>query len=197
MLLLATENHDKAEEIRSILTAELDLEIQTLAAYSHLTLPPETGASYRENATEKALFVSRATGHWALGDDSGLEVEALKGAPGLFSARFAGEKVSYAENRAKLLCSLEGFPDEKRGARFVCALAVANPKGAVRVFEGVCEGRITSSESGQGGFGYDPIFFIPHLGKTFAELSSAEKKQVSHRGHAIRGAIPLLRENTP
>jgi len=192
-LVLATENRDKAEEVRSILNSVLDLDIQTLADYPQLKLPPETGKNYRENAIEKALTIFKATGHWALGDDSGLEVDALEGAPGLFSARFAGVNAGYADNRAKLLLALKGLSEEKRGARFVCTVAVVDPEGTVTVKEGICEGMITASESGHSGFGYDPIFFIPQLGKTFAELSADEKNRLSHRGQAIQKIVPLFR----
>jgi len=192
-LVLATENKDKATEIRSIAGLVQGLKIQTLSDYPHLRLPPETGASYRENALAKARYVSEATGSWALGDDSGLEVEALEGAPGLFSARFAGLHAGYGDNRAKLLRALEGLTLEQRGARFVCTLALVSPEGAFTLKEGLCEGRIALSESGQAGFGYDPVFLVPHLGKTFAEIPTALKHQLSHRGRALQALLPTLR----
>jgi XTP/dITP diphosphohydrolase len=173
VLVLATENRHKAEEIRSILKGGIQLELRTLADFPGVKLPPETGATYRENAVQKARAAADATGHWAMGDDSGLEVAALGGAPGLYSARFAGEGVTYADNRKKLLDALGDLPDEKRGAAFVCTIAISSPKGEIDVVKGVCEGSITRSEAGGGGFGYDPIFFIPAYRKTFAELPAA------------------------
>lgn len=193
LLVIATENRHKGEELATILQRELPIEVRTLADYPGVKLPPETGSSYRENAIQKALAAARATGQWSLGDDSGLEVDALGGAPGLYSARFAGEGVTYADNRKKLLSSLGSLPAEKRSARFICTIAVAGPDGKVEVVEGRCEGRITREERGEGGFGYDPIFFLPEYRKTFAELSPEEKNRISHRGRAVRAAIPLLR----
>lgn len=194
VLVLATENRHKAEEIRSILKGGIDLELRTLADFPGVKLPPETGATYRENATQKALAVVNATGHWAMGDDSGLEVAALGGAPGLYSARYAGEGVTYADNRKKLLDALGDLPDEKRGAAFICTIAIASPNKEIDVVEGICEGRITRAELGGGGFGYDPIFFVPAYGKTFAEIPAAEKNKVSHRARAIAAAMEVLRK---
>ncbi|MBI3804892.1 MAG: XTP/dITP diphosphatase [Nitrospirae bacterium] len=194
LLVIATENRHKGEELASILKQEIPIEVQTLADFPSVQLPPETGSTYRENAIQKAVSAARATGQWALGDDSGLEVDALDGAPGLYSARFAGEGVTYADNRRKLLEALGDLPDERRGAQFVCTIAVAGPDGTVAVVEGRCEGRITRGASGEGGFGYDPIFFLPAYNKTFAELSPEEKNRISHRGRAVRAAIPLLKK---
>ncbi len=193
-LVLATENLHKAEEIRSILGETPKIDLLTLFDFPHLKLPPETGTSYRENSVLKAQFVAKETGHWAMGDDTGLEVVALDGAPGLYSARYAGEDVMYADNRKKLLEALADLPDEKRGARFVCTVALADPEGSVDVVVGHCEGRITRSEVGHGGFGYDPIFFIPAYGKTFSEFSPDEKNKISHRGQAVRAAIRMLQK---
>ena len=194
LLVIATENKHKGEEIAAILREEMRLEVRTLADFPGVTLPPETGSTYRENAVQKALAAAKATGHWAMGDDSGLEVDALGGAPGLYSARFAGEGVTYADNRKKLLDLLGDRSDDQRTARFICTIAVASPDGAVEVVEGRCEGRITRRDVGAGGFGYDPIFFLPAHNKTFAELSSEEKNRISHRGRAVRAAIPLLKK---
>jgi XTP/dITP diphosphohydrolase len=194
VLVLATENRHKAEEIRSILKGGIELELRTLADFPGVKLPPETGATYRENAVQKARAAAEATGHWAMGDDSGLEVAALGGAPGLYSARFAGEGVTYADNRKKLLDALGDLSDEKRGAAFVCTIAISSPKGEIDVVEGACEGRIARSEAGGGGFGYDPIFFIPAYRKTFAELPAAEKNKISHRARAVGAAMEILRK---
>lgn len=207
VLVLATENRHKADEIRAILQGGIQLkvsssaenycaplELRTLADFPGVKLPPESGSTYRENAVQKALAVVKATGHWAMGDDSGLEVKALGGAPGLHSARYAGEGVTYADNRRKLLDALGDRPDEEREAAFVCTIAIASPAGEVEVVEGVCEGRITRSESGSGGFGYDPIFFIPAYRKTFAEIPPAEKNKISHRARAVGAAMEILRK---
>ncbi len=193
ILVLATQNQGKAKEISAILEGEISVTLKTLADFPELTLPPETGTSYRENAIEKALFVAMETGHVALGDDSGLEVEALDGDPGLYSARFAGERVSYQENRDKLIGLLKGLPVKERGARFISTLAIVTPEGQVDVVKGTCEGQITEAESGSAGFGYDPIFYYPPLNRTFSDLSDDEKNQHSQRGHAVRAAIPVLR----
>lgn len=193
VLVIATENKHKGEELASILRQEMEISVRTLADFPGVKLPPETGSTYRENAVQKALAAARATGHWALGDDSGLEVDALGGAPGLYSARFAGEGVTYADNRKKLLDALADRPDDQRTARFICTIAIVSPDGKVEVVEGRCEGRITWGEVGGGGFGYDPIFFLPTYNKTFAELSPEEKNRISHRGRAVRAAIPILK----
>ncbi len=194
VLVLATENRHKAEEIRAIFNLSAVIEVRTLADFPGVKLPPETGKTYRENAVQKALAVVDATGHWAMGDDSGLEVEALGGAPGLYSARYAGVGATYADNRKKLIDTLGDLPDEKRGAAFICAIALAGPDRKVDLAEGVCEGRITRAEAGGGGFGYDPIFFVPAYGKTFAELPAPEKNKISHRARAVAAAMEILTE---
>ncbi len=195
LILLATENEHKACEIRSIIkeTGDIETELQTLSDYPHLKLPPETGRSYRENALEKARYAARETGHWSMGDDSGLEVVALDGAPGLYSARYAGLSVSDEDNNGKLLAALKDVPEEKRSARFICTVALVSPQGRAEVFEGFCEGRMTLTQSGEEGFGYDSIFFLPAYRKTFAELSASEKNQISHRGQAIRAAMTHMK----
>ncbi len=193
ILILATENQHKGEELRSILREGVQAEVRTLADYPFVKLPPEQGDTYRENAIAKAVAVATKTGQWAMGDDSGLEIDGLHGAPGLYSARFAGEGARYADNRKKVLDLLCDFPDEKRTARFVCTIAVADPEGAVRVVEGVCVGRITRHERGHSGFGYDPIFWVDACGKTLAELAPAEKDRISHRGCAVRAAMAMLK----
>lgn len=194
VLVLATENKHKGEELASILRQEMEIDLRTLADFPGVKLPPETGSTYRENAVQKALAAAKGTGHWAMGDDSGMEVDALGGAPGLYSARFAGEGVTYADNRKKVLDLLGDRPDDQRTARFLCTLAIAGPDGKIEVVEGRCEGRITRGDVGDGGFGYDPIFFLPAYNKTFAELSPEEKNRISHRGSAVRAAIPLLKK---
>ncbi len=192
ILILATENKDKGREIASIINGQRNINLRSLTDYPGLALPAETGKTYKENAIVKAKTVAKATSQWAMGDDSGLEIEACNGAPGLYSARFAGEQASYADNRNKVLAQLGNLPNEKRRARFICTVALADPDGGVDVVEGVCEGLITQCEVGESGFGYDPIFYLPPLGKTFSECTREEKNKVSHRGIAIRAAIEIL-----
>lgn len=192
ILVLATANRDKGEEIRSIL-GRSELQLSLLSEYPHIVLPPETGLTYQENAAIKATTAASGIHEWALGDDSGLEIAALDGAPGIYSARFAGENVGYTDNRKKVLDLLGNAPREKRGAKFVCTIALSDPTGKVRIIaEGICEGEIAPFETGDGGFGYDPIFYLPQYGKTFAALTPDEKNQVSHRGKAIRKAVEML-----
>jgi XTP/dITP diphosphohydrolase len=146
----------------------------------------EDGQDFSANARKKAVHYGQFVSGLVLGDDSGLEVDALHGAPGIFSRRFAGPNATDAQNNMKLLRELEGVPDGKRGARFVCALAVARSGTVVAEFTGKAVGQILEQPRGAGGFGYDPLFFDPFTGKTFAELSAAEKLERSHRGAAFR-----------
>lgn len=155
----------------------------------------ETEESFEGNALKKALAVAAFTGLPALADDSGLEVDALGGAPGVRSARYAGEGASDAENVEKLLHEMRGVPDEKRGARFVCVIALAQPDGRAEIFRGGVEGRIGGTPAGIGGFGYDPVFYPEGHGRTFAEMSPKEKDSMSHRGRALgklRAYLPSL-----
>jgi XTP/dITP diphosphohydrolase len=186
-LVLATRNAGKAREVASILAA-LDVRIEPLAADVML---PEEGDSYEANAVAKALAAARATGCVALGDDSGLEVDALGGAPGPLSARYGGAGLDDAARSAALLAALEAVPDAARGARFVCVAAVATPRGEVATASGVCEGRLLRAPRGDGGFGYDPIFAVGE--STMAELPAAQKDALSHRGRAFRALLPALR----
>jgi XTP/dITP diphosphohydrolase len=198
ILVLATENKDKGKEVASIMKAVAGLDLCLLSDYPGIILPPENGRTYSENAITKARYVAMSTGHWAIGDDSGLEIDALNGAPGLYSARFAGEKATYADNRKKVLDLLDDIPDEQRSARFICTVGMVSPTGDWEgVVEERCEGRIARSESGEGGFGYDPVFYLPQYGKTFSECSFEEKNQVSHRGKAIRAAMKVILEMSP
>jgi len=193
ILVMATRNAGKVDEIRRLLDG-MDLDVRSLADFPGVPEVVEDGETFRDNALKKALTVSAATGCLALADDSGLEVDALGGAPGVRSARFAGEAASDAENNAKLLELLAGLPEERRTARFRCVLVLADPSGR-RVFaQGACEGRITVKPAGTGGFGYDPVFFVPALGRTMAELEPAEKNRISHRGEALRRLIEVLPE---
>ncbi|MBI5468222.1 MAG: XTP/dITP diphosphatase [Deltaproteobacteria bacterium] len=183
-ILLATANRGKIKEIKDILEG-LDLDIVTLDDYPGLSLPPEDGSTFRENALIKARGAASKTGVAVLADDSGLEVDFLGGLPGIRSARYAGTGASDKENWLKLLKELEGVPEEKRRARFRCALALVWPDGEEEVFEGSLDGVILGEPRGGHGFGYDPVFFIPGMGKTAAELTPNEKNSVSHRAKAL------------
>jgi XTP/dITP diphosphohydrolase len=162
----------------------LPVTLQSLINLAGAPSVSEDGATYLENARTKAVVIARWSGRAALGDDSGLEVDALAGAPGIHSARYAGAAQDSQANVAKLLQALAGVPEPERTARFRCAIVVARPDGQTLVAEGSCEGRITVAARGHGGFGYDPVFFYPPAGVTFAELPAAVKNQVSHRGRA-------------
>lgn len=191
-LLLATLNPAKARELQTLLGA-VPFEVVSLAIVSGAHLPPEGESSYVANALAKARAAARLTGALALADDSGLEVDALGGQPGIASARYGGPGLSDAERCARLLQALKGVPPEQRGARFRCVIALADPAGHEQLVEGVAEGQITSAPRGSDGFGYDPIFLYLPLGQTFAELSPEVKNQVSHRGRAMTRARELLR----
>ncbi len=183
-LLIATTNRGKVIEIRHALDG-LNL---TLLSLSDLpSAPPvvEDADTFEGNARKKALHYARWSGKPTLTDDSGLVVDALGGQPGVHSARYAGDNATDEDNRQKLLRELKDVPEEKRGAAFVCCLVVVTPGGQEMVVEGRCEGRITFAPKGTNGFGYDPLFFYPPLGRTTAELSLEEKNQISHRGRAL------------
>jgi len=189
-LLLATNNPGKARELRQLL-AGCGWEIVTPGEVG-ISLPPERGEGYEENARLKALAAARAAGMMALADDSGLEVEALGGGPGPLSARYAGPNADDRERVALLLERLRGVPPEGRRARFRCTIAIASPAGEVSTFQGEVQGLIAEAPRGENGFGYDPIFYLPELGRTLAELSPEEKNAISHRGRAARAARRFL-----
>ena len=182
-LLVATTNAGKLREIRTIL-ADLPLTITTLADYETLPEPEETGETFAANARIKALAYAGATDELTVAEDSGLEIDALDGEPGVRSARFNGE--SYAEKFATIARMLEERGAESSTARFVCALVLTQPDGVVWETTGVVEGRLQLPARGQGGFGYDPIFYYPQYGRTLADVTDAEKAAVSHRGQAFR-----------
>jgi XTP/dITP diphosphohydrolase len=190
-LVVATLNRAKGRELVRLL-GDLPWAITLFADVPDARLPDETGATYAENALIKARTVARATRLTALGDDSGLEVDALGGKPGLRSARFGGPGLDDAARTVLLLERLRDVPDERRTARFVCVIALVDDVGRERVVEASVEGRITHEPRGHGGFGYDPVFFYPPLGRTFAELSADEKSNVDHRGGAVRALRRLL-----
>lgn len=183
-VVLATKNRGKAVEIGRILEGS-GVEIISLEGFPDVALPPETGKTMRENALLKARAVAKATGLPALADDSGLEVDFLDGAPGVYSARYSGEKATDEENYRKLLRELEGVAQGKRTARFRCAIALVGFDKDEHLFEGVFEGHITEAPRGGNGFGYDPVFLVPGTGKTSAELTPDEKNRISHRAKAL------------
>lgn len=172
---------------------DLPLRLQPLADLPSVRLPPEGATSYVDNALAKAHAVAAQTGHWALGDDSGLEVDALGGEPGVLSARFGGEGLDDAERYRALLVALAAVPRDRRTARFRSVIAMAQPGGRVATVEGVVEGVLLDAPRGHGGFGYDPIFYYPALEATFAELPAETKNAVSHRGVALLRAREVLR----
>ena len=192
VLALATRNEGKAAELARLLAGAV-LRVETLASHPNVTLPPEEGASYRDIAMAKAMILFEATGIPSLGDDSGLEVDALEGAPGLRSARFAGDHATDEENNALLLKRLTGVLPERRTARFRCALALVRAADDVIEVEGVCEGTILDTPHGALGFGYDPLFLPDGETRTFGELSPSRKDSLSHRGRAAAILSRVLR----
>lgn len=192
-LVLATRNEGKVRELTALLMP-LGIQVVSLAAYPELPEIPEEGDTFEANALTKARTVAAHTGRLAMADDSGLEVEALNGAPGVHSARFAGEPRDDRRNNEKLLRLLEGVPWEKRRARFRCVIALVTPEGAERITEGTCEGFISHELRGTGGFGYDPLFYLPEFKQTFAELGLDTKNRISHRARALVAARTLVAE---
>ena len=191
-IIFATGNAGKMREIREIL-ADFGGEILSMKEAGISTDAEENGASYEENALIKARAVAEKAGDAVvLADDSGLEIDALGGEPGIYSARYMGEDTSYDIKNQTLLDRLEGVPDEKRTARFVCAIAAAMPDGSCEVVRGTMEGIIGHEIAGENGFGYDPIFFLPEYGCTSAELSPEKKNELSHRGEGLRKIRKIL-----
>lgn len=182
-LVIATSNKGKFKEFKKMLS-DLPVQLLSLMDFPGIIID-EKGSSFEENAILKALETAKKTGLPSLGDDSGLEVEALNGRPGIFTARYAGEKASSEENIKKLLFELEGVPFEKRKAQFVCYLCFALPDGRFFTEKGILKGYITLAPYGSNGFGYDPVFYVPELGKTLAELDEEVKNKISHRGNAL------------
>ena len=192
-LLVASLNRAKVRELVSLL-GELPYVVVPLADVPGATLPEETAETYEGNALLKARAALSLGADVVLADDSGLEVDALGGAPGVHSARFGGPELDDAGRTALLLERLRGVPPDRRTARFRCVIALVDSAGAVRTVEGLVEGRIAETPRGRGGFGYDPVFFHPGLGRTFGELTDSDKARVSHRGLAARAARALLLE---
>lgn len=192
-LLLATNNPGKTREYRQLL-AGCGWELVTPAELGLVLAEEELGATYEENATMKAVKAAGLSGLYALADDSGLEVEALGGQPGPQAARLGGEGSSYQEKMALLLERLRGVPPLERGCRFICVIAIADPQGGVRLCQGACLGLVAEAPRGEGGFGYDPIFYLRERGLTMAQLSPEEKNALSHRGRAAQIARQMLKE---
>lgn len=192
-IVLATRNRGKVAEIAALL-ADLNVPVRSLEDFPEVPPLPEEGETFQENAVSKALTVARITGRVAIADDSGLEVDALGGIPGVHSSRFLGEEATDADRNARILELLRGVPSSQRTARFRAVVAVALPSGEVYTFEGVVEGRIAEEPRGEHGFGYDPIFLLPGYGKTFAELGPEVKNRLSHRAQAVSAAREFLRQ---
>ena len=191
-MVIATRNPNKVRELKALLRVK-GIRWHSLKEFPQVPQVPERGRTFEQNARQKALFVARATGCWALADDSGLEVAALGQAPGVRSARFAGRHGDDHANNAKLLRALRGVPDTQRDARYRCVLALASPEKLLAVTEGTLRGRITDVPRGRGGFGYDPLFLLPRFKRTVAQLSAATKNRLSHRAKAAQAMRQALR----
>lgn len=191
-ILLATTNPGKLREVKAVL-GELPVRLVGLTDFPDVPEPVEDAPTFEGNARIKALYYAGQTGMWALADDSGLEVDALDGAPGVYSARYAGVDGGDAANNAKLIEALRGTPQERRTARFRCVVVLARPEEVLAVGSGAIEGVIIDEPRGANGFGYDPHFFVPSLGKTTAELPPEHKNRISHRGRALADILPRLR----
>ncbi len=184
-ILMATQNEKKRVEIKEILKDFTGILLRGTEDFPFLPEVEEDGASFRENAIKKATILAKACNTWAMADDSGLEIDALKGRPGVYSCRYAGADATDEKNIEKVLSELRGVQKERRTARFVCNIALAGPVGLFFVVEGRCEGFITEEPKGKYGFGYDPIFYVPDYRQTFAELNPSIKNMISHRANAL------------
>jgi XTP/dITP diphosphohydrolase len=190
-ILIATTNKGKVADFKTLLSP-FGIKVKSLLDYEDSIDVEETGSTFRENAILKAETISKQFNTNVIADDSGLAIDSLQGRPGVYSARYAGIEKNDQANIAKVLKELEGLPNEKRTARFHCVLALAIPNKDTRTVEGTCEGVIAKSPIGELGFGYDPIFFLPELEKTMAQLSKEEKNQISHRANAFKKLVGLL-----
>jgi len=190
-LLVATRNAGKLKEIRRLL-GESGIEVRGLDDFPDLPEVVEDGSTFAENARKKAVQIARASQRMTLADDSGLEVAALDGRPGVFSARYAGPSATDADNNAKLIEELAAVPEEKRQAAFCCAMTLAAPGKVLCEVAGRVEGLILAAPAGSGGFGYDPLFYLPEFGQTMAEIALEVKNRISHRGRALSEVLPVL-----
>jgi len=190
-VVIATRNMGKLREIQAIL-APLGLKIFSLSDFPAIPEIIEDGQTFEENAVKKAVAVARQTGRIAIADDSGLSVDALQGRPGVFSSRYAGEKSTDTERYQKLLGEMSAIPKEKRVAAFICVIAVSSPEGKAETVAGQCRGEIALAPRGSHGFGYDPVFYLPELGKTMAELAPEVKNRISHRARALEKLKSIL-----
>lgn len=190
-VVVASHNAHKIREIKEM-TKHLNLEVVGLPELGDYPPVVEDGETFQDNARKKAVEIANLCGELVLADDSGLEVDVLGRAPGVHSARFAGEPVSDQRNNALLLKTLQGYPLEQRGAGFRCVMALAFPYGSVELTEGICRGVILFESRGEGGFGYDPLFYVPEYGLTFAELGSDLKNQISHRYKALTKMLGVI-----
>jgi len=191
-IVLASRNPKKIKELKALL-ADLPVRVLSLDDFCGVPEVEETGQTFAENAEIKAKTVAQATGLISVADDSGLEVDALGGQPGVYSNRFAGPDATDRDKYMRILELLQGVPDDNRTARFHAAVAVATPEGETVVVEGTCEGRIAREPRGEGGFGYDPIFYLPEFGRSMAELPPDVKNQISHRAKAMHAAKNVIR----
>lgn len=191
-IVLASRNRKKTQEVSEIL-APLGFTIISVTQFPDVPEVDEDGSTFAENAAKKAREVALHLNQWVIGEDSGLTVDALNGAPGIYSARFSGEDATDERNNQKLIHELLNVPDDKRGAGYVCSVALADPTGQIRVAcEGTCRGRILHQPSGAGGFGYDPYFLVPEYHRSFGQLSAVVKHRISHRAKAFAKFAPML-----
>jgi len=193
-IVLGTHNRKKGEELDALLRSA-GVTVETLATYSEAIEVVEDGDTFLHNARKKAVEQARHLGRWVLGEDSGLMVDALDGAPGVFSARFSGPEATDDSNNRLLIVFLDGVPTERRGAGYVCQMVLADPDGEVRAeARGTCRGRITTEPHGTGGFGYDPLFELLEYHRTFGQMGPAAKSALSHRARAAARLLPQLRK---
>ena len=190
-IVISSRNKEKKRELKALLKG-IRIKVLDLNDFPAAPKVKETGKTFEENAELKALKIAKFTKRLTLADDSGLAVKALGGMPGVRSARFAGDDATYGENNRKLLKLLEGVPNNKRGAKFVSVVAIADQRGIVGAVKGECSGRITLAPKGTNGFGYDPVFYSPKFKKTFAELTASQKNSISHRGRALKKARAVI-----
>ena len=196
-ILIATQNEKKRAEIKEILKDVPGILLRGVEDFPFLPEMEETGNTFQENAIKKATTLAKACNTWAMADDSGLEIGALNGRPGIYSCRYAGPNATDEKNIEKVLLELKGIPKERRSARFICCVALASPDQLFFAVEGRCEGFITEEPRGKNGFGYDPIFYTPEYKQTFAELNPSIKNRISHRARALEQfkerIMPLIR----